>query len=182
MPPPHPCNCPAKLPTPEAYVPNAPISNSLALKNSGGGGGGAITCLEDTTGSPAKVATACDAMATTAKAINLFIGVVLLMYGSFRWSSAQNLGLAPRHCCGICSAVFRRFFPLVPFFITRALMSSLTPCSVVLHPSADPSFWRCQNRRHVSAVPRFGAPCKAANHICGTVMPRCPWYFPARFA
>jgi hypothetical protein len=22
----------------------------------------------------------------------------------------------------------------------------------------------------------------AANHICGTVMPRCPWYFPARSA
>jgi hypothetical protein len=35
----------------------------LGLKNSGGGG--AITCFEDTTGSPAKIATACDAIATT---------------------------------------------------------------------------------------------------------------------
>jgi hypothetical protein len=57
----------------------------LALKNSGGGGGGgAITCFEDTTGSPANVAIAWDAMATTAKAINFFIGVVFkLKYGSF---------------------------------------------------------------------------------------------------
>jgi len=36
-----------------------------------------MTCFEDTTGSPAKVAIACDAMATTAKAIIFFIGVVL---------------------------------------------------------------------------------------------------------
>jgi MFS family permease len=36
----HPWNSPAKSPTPVAYVPNAPISNSLGLKNSGGGGGG----------------------------------------------------------------------------------------------------------------------------------------------
>jgi hypothetical protein len=50
----------------------------LPRKNSGGGGGGgAITCFEDTTGSPAKVATACDAMATTVKMIILFINVML---------------------------------------------------------------------------------------------------------
>jgi hypothetical protein len=63
---------------PVTYVAKAPISNSFPLKNeTGGGGGGATTCFEEMTGSPAKVATACDAIATTAKAINLFIGVVL---------------------------------------------------------------------------------------------------------
>jgi hypothetical protein len=84
--------------------------------------------------------------------------------------------LALRHCCGICSAVFfDGFFPLVPFFITRALMSSLTSCSVVLHPSAD--FLVLEMRK---ASPRFrdfldsARRVKASNHICGTVMPRCP--------
>src|ERR1700751_5100951 len=63
---------------PVTYVAKAPISNSFPLKNeTGGGGGGAITCFEDTTGSPAKVATACDAMAKTVKAIIFFIRVVL---------------------------------------------------------------------------------------------------------
>src|ERR1700722_19823181 len=100
MPPPHPWKCPAKSPTPVAYVPNAPISNSLALKNSGGGGGGgAITCFEDTTGSPAKVATACDAIATTGKAINHFIGVVLVEYGSFRGVQRAEPWAALRYCC-----------------------------------------------------------------------------------
>src|SRR4029077_14155404 len=77
MPPPQPCRSPACAPepTPVAYVPNAPISNSFGLKNSGGGGGGAITCFEDTTGSPAKVAIACEANITTAKATSLFIFV-----------------------------------------------------------------------------------------------------------
>src|SRR5271170_5125566 len=64
---------------PVTYVAKAPISNSFPLKNeTGGGGGGAITCFEDTTGSPAKVATACDAAAIIAKATNLFIGLVSL--------------------------------------------------------------------------------------------------------
>jgi hypothetical protein len=64
---------------PVTYVAKAPISNSFPLKNeTGGGGGGAITCLEETTGSPAKVATACDAAAIMAKTINRFIGLVSL--------------------------------------------------------------------------------------------------------
>jgi hypothetical protein len=63
---------------PVTYVANAPITNSFGLKNEvGGGGGGAITCFEDTTGSPAKVATACDAIAKTVKTIIFFIGVML---------------------------------------------------------------------------------------------------------
>src|SRR5580693_4134828 len=62
---------------PVTYVAKAPISNSFPLKNETGGGGGAMTCFEDTTGSPAKVAIACDAIATTAKAVIFFIGVVL---------------------------------------------------------------------------------------------------------
>src|ERR1700733_911201 len=78
MPPPHPWKCPAKSPTPVAYVPNAPISNSLALKNSGGGGGGgAITCFEDTTGSPANTAIAWEARATTVKVIIFFIFILV---------------------------------------------------------------------------------------------------------
>src|SRR5258707_5799946 len=63
---------------PVTYVANAPITNSFGLKNeTGGGGGGAITCFEDTTGSPAKVATACDAIAKTVKTIIFFISVML---------------------------------------------------------------------------------------------------------
>jgi hypothetical protein len=64
---------------PVTYVAKAPISNSFPLKNeTGGGGGGAITCLEETTGSPAKVASAYDAAAIIAKVVNLFIGLVSL--------------------------------------------------------------------------------------------------------
>jgi hypothetical protein len=64
---------------PVTYVANAPITNSFGLKNeAGGGGGGAITCFEDTTGSPAKVATACPAIATMVKTIIFFIKVVSL--------------------------------------------------------------------------------------------------------
>jgi hypothetical protein len=64
---------------PVTYVAKAPISNSFPLKNeTGGGGGGAIICLEETTGSPAKVATACDAAAIIAKATSFFIGFVFL--------------------------------------------------------------------------------------------------------
>src|SRR5580693_9255398 len=75
MPPPQPCRSAAPEPTPVAYVPNAPISNSFGLKNSGGGGGGgAITCFEDTIGSPPKVTTA-GTRASKAKAIDLFIFV-----------------------------------------------------------------------------------------------------------
>src|ERR1700751_1319831 len=74
MPPPQPCRACAPEPTPVAYVPNAPISNSFGLKNSGGGGGGgAITCFEDNIGSPAKMTTACETSVITAKAINFFI-------------------------------------------------------------------------------------------------------------
>ena len=59
---------------PVTYVAKAPISNSFPLKNeTGGGGGGAITCFEDTIGSPAKMTTACEASVITAKAINFFI-------------------------------------------------------------------------------------------------------------
>src|SRR6266436_5444360 len=59
------------------------MSHSLGLKYSGGGGGGAITCFEDTTGSPAKATAACEAIATTVKAINFFItiGFPLFMAG-----------------------------------------------------------------------------------------------------
>src|ERR1700730_11158569 len=54
---------------PVTYVAKAPISNSFPLKNeTGGGGGGAITCFEDTIGSPAKMAAVCDAKAITVKA------------------------------------------------------------------------------------------------------------------
>ena len=63
---------------PVTYVANAPITNSFGLKNEvGGGGGGAITCFEDTIGSPAKMAAACDAIAKTAKTIIFFISVML---------------------------------------------------------------------------------------------------------
>src|ERR1700736_5394531 len=59
---------------PVTYVAKAPISNSFPLKNeTGGGGGGAITCFEDTIGSPAKVPTACEASVIMAKAIIFFI-------------------------------------------------------------------------------------------------------------
>src|SRR5580704_14431957 len=116
MPPPQPCRSPACAPEPTqvAYVPNAPISNSFGLKNSGGGGGGgAITCFEDTTGSPAKVAIACDAMATTAKAINLFIGVVLTEIRLFfDQASAQNDGLPCATAAGFVPSLGRRIFPL----------------------------------------------------------------------
>ena len=62
---------------PVTYVAKAPISNSFPLKNEiGGAGGGATTCFEDTTGSPAKIATVCEAIAKTVKTIILFIWVV----------------------------------------------------------------------------------------------------------
>ena len=62
---------------PVTYVAKAPITNSFPLKNeTGGAGGGAITCFEEAIGSPAKTAAACDVMAITAKAINLFILLV----------------------------------------------------------------------------------------------------------
>jgi hypothetical protein len=59
------------LPVPVAYVANAPISNSLGLKYSGGGGAGVITSFEE--GGPAREIPACDARVTTAKAVNFFI-------------------------------------------------------------------------------------------------------------
>jgi hypothetical protein len=63
---------------PVTYVANAPITNSFPLKNeTGGGGGGAITCFEDTSGSPAKIATAWDAIATVVKTIIVFIALAL---------------------------------------------------------------------------------------------------------
>jgi hypothetical protein len=58
-------------PRPVTKVPNAPVSNSLDVKKLGGG----ITCVEDPTGSPPKVATAREAN-ITAKAITLFIFVL----------------------------------------------------------------------------------------------------------
>ena len=74
MPPPQACSLPAFAPDPRPVtkVPNAPLSNSLGLKKLGGG----VTCVEDPTGSPPKVATACEANITTAKAISLFIFVL----------------------------------------------------------------------------------------------------------
>jgi hypothetical protein len=73
MPPPQAC-LPVFVPDPRPVtkVPNAPVSNSLGLKKLGGG----VTCVEDPTGSPPKVATACKANITTAKAISLFIFVL----------------------------------------------------------------------------------------------------------
>src|SRR5271165_2300636 len=53
----------ASDPRPVTKVPNAPVSNSLGLKKLGGG----VTCVEDPTGPPPKVATACEANITTAK-------------------------------------------------------------------------------------------------------------------
>jgi hypothetical protein len=47
------------------------MSNSLDLKNSGGGGeAGAMTCFEDSTGSPAKRAAAWEARESNAKTID----------------------------------------------------------------------------------------------------------------
>src|SRR5271165_4830454 len=59
-------------PRPVTKVPNAPVSNSLGLKKLGGG----VTCVEDPTGPSPKVATACEANITTAKATSLFIFVL----------------------------------------------------------------------------------------------------------
>ena len=59
-------------PRPVTKVPNAPLSNSLGPKKLGGG----VTCVEDPTGPPPKVATACEANITAAKAISLFIFVL----------------------------------------------------------------------------------------------------------
>jgi hypothetical protein len=58
------------------------MSNSFGLKNSGGGGGGggAIASFDDDTGSPAKTATACDAIAKTVKTIIFFINVMPIFY------------------------------------------------------------------------------------------------------
>jgi hypothetical protein len=78
------------LPVPVTYVANAPISNSLGLKYSGGGAG-VITCFEDTTGSPAKATTACDATVTTAKA-SLFIRVVFIVFELTAFSFGLRLG------------------------------------------------------------------------------------------
>ena len=67
---------------PVTYVAKAPMSNSFPLKKeTGGGGGGATTCFEDTIGSPAKMVAVCEAI--TAKAINLFIRLVVLIVESF---------------------------------------------------------------------------------------------------
>src|SRR5271166_5381289 len=73
MPPPQAC-LPAFAPDPRPVtkVPNAPVSSSLGLKKLGGG----LTCVEDPTGSPPKVVTACEANIATAKAISLFIFVL----------------------------------------------------------------------------------------------------------
>ena len=102
---------------PVTYVANAPITNSFGLKNEvGGGGGGAITCFEDTTGSPAKVATACDAMATTTKAINLFTGVVLTEIRLLFIGSSVSADVS--RCSRICYDVCRLQCPCVMFLIT----------------------------------------------------------------
>src|SRR5258707_14565532 len=61
------------------------MSHSLGLKYSGGGGAGVMTCFEDTTGSPAKATTACDARLTTAKAANFFINCFPLLSDDTRW-------------------------------------------------------------------------------------------------
>src|SRR6266446_7119072 len=93
-------------PVPVQYVPNAPISNSFGLKYSGGGGLGAITSFEDTTGSPAKATTACDARATTAKAVNFFIESFPLSTDGTRWvrslhaSTGVGIGTRSRIQCG----------------------------------------------------------------------------------
>jgi hypothetical protein len=58
------------------YVAKAPITNSFPLKNeTGGGGGGAITCFEDTTGSPAKLVATRAIIAKTVKTTVFFIYV-----------------------------------------------------------------------------------------------------------
>ena len=68
-----------------AQVANAPISNSLGLKYSGGGGGaGTITCL--VSGGPANAGIVCEAMPITAKAIIFFIVLPCLIADTRRWS------------------------------------------------------------------------------------------------
>src|SRR6516162_4279924 len=73
IPPPHPWTEPFPPPLvlgKSTQVANAPISNSLGLKYSGGGGGGATTCLGS--GGPANAVIVCKAMPITAKAIIIF--------------------------------------------------------------------------------------------------------------
>src|SRR5580704_11794174 len=70
-------------------VAKAPISNSFPLKyETGGGGGCATTCFEDTIGSPAKMATACDVIAIIAKTIIFFISVDAEYYISLYYCTA----------------------------------------------------------------------------------------------
>jgi hypothetical protein len=57
-----------------ANVPNAPVSNSLALKNPGGG---ETPGVEEMAGCPPKEAMAEEANITRPKAVNLFIFVFL---------------------------------------------------------------------------------------------------------
>jgi hypothetical protein len=59
---------------PVANVPNAPVSNSLGLKNPDGG---ETVCVEDVTGCPPKVAIAGETNITMAKAVSFFIFVFL---------------------------------------------------------------------------------------------------------
>ena len=68
------------LPVHVAYVPNAPMSNSLGLKYEAGGGGGAGTTSFGE-GGPAKDTTACEAMVATAKANSPFIIVAVWLLG-----------------------------------------------------------------------------------------------------
>ena len=66
-----------------AYVPNAPISKSLGLKNdSGAGGGGGVTTAFEGTSGPANAFIVCDIVKITAKTINFFIRGSSLVLGA----------------------------------------------------------------------------------------------------
>ncbi len=103
---------------PVTYVAKAPISNSFPLKNDSGGGEGVMTCFDDTSGSPAKETTACDAKATTAKATTFFIVLVLIvdywtaMGGHLQRSTRRGTNTRSRTLCGERLSISDRIFLL----------------------------------------------------------------------
>jgi hypothetical protein len=61
-----------------AQLANAPMSNSLGLKYSGGGGAGAMTCLGS--GGPANAAIACEKRTAPTRGIIFFMAIGFLIY------------------------------------------------------------------------------------------------------